>query len=133
MVNSEGAAGPRAGAPSVPAGAMCISAHGVLVVGQNLSRAHLGAFKRCLDEVLAAPDKQMVLDFSGCLYVSSLLIGQLVDGIMRARERGKTVRVLASPEVGRFFRTAQLDQLFAYAVEEKKALPVPSPATTLAK
>ena len=88
MVNSEGAAGPRAGAPSVPAGAMCISAHGVLVVGQNLSRAHLGAFKRCLDEVLAAPDKQMVLDFSGCLYVSSLLIGQLVDGIMRARERG---------------------------------------------
>lgn len=72
--------------------------------------------------MVADKTQDVLIDFAHCRYLSSMFIGHLVDGILRAKERHKEVRVLVSQEIGRFFEMAHLDQLFEYEVVEDRRI-----------
>ncbi|MCW8131639.1 MAG: STAS domain-containing protein [Planctomycetota bacterium] len=82
----------------------------------------MALFRDCVDAMVADRTEEVLIDFADCRYLSSMFIGHLVDGIMRAKERHKDVRVLVSPEIGRFFEMAHLDQLFEYEVAEDRRI-----------
>lgn len=100
-------------------GGSCEYLTGVLRVGGHLHRNQLGAFRECIEAMVADNQMDVRIDFLRCRYLSSMFIGHLVDGILRAQEKGKRVVVEVSPEIGHFFEMAHLDQLFAYSVSAR--------------
>jgi len=87
-----------------------------MTITGHMNRSHLGAFQEALETLVEDDFEAVEVDFTGCRYLSSLFIGQLVDAILSARERSKAVRVRVSPELGRFFETAHLKHIFEYEI-----------------
>lgn len=94
----------------------CTYSAGTLRVTGHLHRNQLPAFTECMEAMVADAVPVVALDFQRCTYLSSMFIGQLVDSILQAKEQGKRVQVLVSPEIGSFFATAHLNQLFEYTI-----------------
>ncbi len=95
---------------------LCIWDNGVLYIRGALNGAQLSAFKGGLAKMVESRDHEVLVDFTQCRYLSSVFIGQLVDSILSAKEKGKIVYVNASPEIGRFLRMAHLHHLFDFEV-----------------
>ena len=103
-------------------GPACIPSPGQLMVRGVIRRDQLFIFQECIEDLVKAPQDSATFDFSACEYLSSIFIGHLVDGILRARSAGKRVHVQVSPALGGFFQMAHLDQLFDYTVEHERGL-----------
>lgn len=102
---------------------LCRFVDGRMEVQGVILRMDLGLFCRTMDEMATCPQKRVVFDFTRCPYLSSLFIGHLVDGVIRARESGKDVEILLSPELGKFFDGAQLFHLLTYQVVDAPGAP----------
>jgi anti-anti-sigma factor len=101
-------------------GGYCGCDLGILTVTGHMNRSHLGAFQEALQTLVEDDFEAVEVDFSGCRYLSSLFIGHLVDAVLSAKQRGKTIRVRVSPELGRFFETAHLKHIFEYEIAEDR-------------
>ena len=91
-----------------------------LVLEGALDRDVLGPFCDGLDRLVNSVHQEVIVDFSRCSYLSSLVIGHLVDGILRCRANGKKVRVNVSKSIGRFFEQAHLNHLFEFVVQDSE-------------
>ncbi|HYF49958.1 MAG TPA: STAS domain-containing protein [Planctomycetota bacterium] len=89
-----------------------------LTLKGNLQRADFAAFEHACQTLVKSAHCKVVLDMSACTYVSSLVIGILVDAVTQMRADGKDVKVRVSPEVGRFLHMAHLYHLFSYEIVE---------------
>jgi anti-anti-sigma factor len=87
-----------------------------LRVTANLQRADINHFQEACAALCKTSHQDVVIELTRCTYVSSLVIGILVDTVTQLKTDGKQVTVLVSPEVGRFLHMAHLYHLFAYQV-----------------
>jgi anti-anti-sigma factor len=84
----------------------------------NLQRADYAAFQQSCSELARSTAVSVTMDLTQCTYVSSLVIGILVDTVTQMKADGKAVKVRVSPEVGRFLHMAHLYHLFSYEIIE---------------
>lgn len=96
----------------------CIWDKGVLFIQGALNSSQLSAFKGGLAKMVESRENEVLVDFTQCRYLSSVFIGQLVDSILSAKDKGKIVHVIVSPEIGRFLSMAHLQYLFDFEVVE---------------
>jgi len=89
-----------------------------LTLTGNLQRADHAGFKHACHTLVCSSHCKVVLDLTACTYVSSLVIGILVDSVTQMSADGKDVKVRVSPEVGRFLHMAHLYHLFSYEIVE---------------
>jgi len=89
-----------------------------LTLKGNLQRADHAAFEHACQTLVRSAHCKVVLDLTASTYVSSLVIGILVDSVTQMRADGKDVKVRVSPEVGRFLHMAHLYHLFSYEIVE---------------
>lgn len=82
----------------------------------NLQRADYAPFQVACEKLGKSPAQQVTLDLTMCTYISSLIIGILVDSVTTMKAAGKDVQVRVSPEVGRFLHMAHLYHLFNYEI-----------------
>ena len=61
-------------------------------------------------ELLERPEARLAVDVSNLSRISSIFIGALVELNLRARQAGKSLTVLVSPEVLKQFSGMSLDQ-----------------------
>jgi len=68
-------------------------------------------FRRRCNELLASGEKELMLDLSSVLYLSSSHIGVLADLATRAIGDGKKIKLRVTGKVARVLKFAGLDQL----------------------
>jgi anti-anti-sigma factor len=90
----------------------------ILKMNGNLQRADYGSFERACQTLVQSKHLKVEIDLTNCTYVSSLVIGMLVDSITQMKADNKDVKVRVSPEVGRFLHMAHLYHLFSYDIVE---------------
>jgi anti-anti-sigma regulatory factor len=87
-----------------------------LRIAANLQRADINRFQDACSAFCKTPERDVILELTRCTYVSSLVIGILVDTVTQLKTDGKNVTVLVSPEVGKFLHMAHLYHLFSYEI-----------------
>ncbi len=106
------------GHPPTRNGTKVILNAGVLRLSGNLQRADYNFFQEACGHLCRSDVPCATLDLTHCTYVSSLIIGVLVDTVTQLKTDGKAVTVRVSPEVGRFLHMAHLYHLFSYSIVE---------------
>ena len=91
---------------------------GTLTLESTLQRSDYNNFQEGCNRLCNSNANSVLLDLSRCTYVSSMLIGLLVDKVTMMKERRKDVLVRVSPEVGRFLHMAHLYHLLNYEIVE---------------
>ena len=82
-----------------------------LTVRGDLMDEFAEGFRRATLELLEAPGDELVLDMAGVGYMRSYHVGILVALHADALEKGKSVKVFASPKVGELLALFDLDEV----------------------
>lgn len=91
---------------------------GTLTLGSTLQRSDYHVFQEGCNRLCKSSADSILLDLTRCTFVSSLLIGMLVEKVTEMREMNKKVLVRVSPEVGHFLHMAHIYHLINYEIVE---------------
>jgi len=100
--------------------------NGISVVKVNMARATFNKaeeFKQLLDTLLAAKHNKIIIDFSNCHYIDSMIVGVMVQGVKAIRKKNGDILVITpSGSINIMFARTGLYKIFKQFWTLEKAI-----------
>jgi len=100
--------------------------NGISVVKVNMARATFNKaeeFKQLLDTLFAAKHNKIIIDFSNCHYIDSMIVGVMVQGVKAIRKKNGDILVITpSGSINIMFARTGLYKIFKQFWTLEKAI-----------
>lgn len=96
-------------------------ANGVLTVTKDLRQDLDLSFDQACAALLAAPEKKLVIHIGRATYLGSTYVGMIAALFFQARQQGKTVAIVAKPQVLKILRAMGFEGFIEMRTPEEGA------------